>query len=82
MALKMTPEHYDILKNGIAATVTANPEYVTKAVAHGFSTTRIRWDLFWASTFNGQSAELWMTKTLYPYLNDTHIDSALRKIVG
>jgi len=35
---------------------------------------RARWDALWASCFP--------TKKLYCYLNDSHIDTALRKIVG
>jgi len=35
---------------------------------------RLRWDLFHATKHG--------TRELYTYLNDTHIDSALRKIVA
>ena len=37
---------------------------------------RIRWDWLW-----GTGLSSWVSVTLYPYLNNTHIDMALKSIV-
>ena len=45
----------------------------------GLSEERFRWDVFWALHADTRGA--WMME-VYRYLNDTNIDTALKKIVG
>lgn len=45
-------------------------------VAAGLSDKRYRWDLTYAAGLTP-----WICDTLYPYCNDDHIDTALRRIV-
>lgn len=41
---------------------------------------RYRWDLFWLGLRNSNNTNF-LTKVLYSYLNDEHIDSALKYVV-
>ena len=42
---------------------------------------RFRWDLLHCCTRLGLLPITWVCDELYPYLNDDHIDTALRRIV-
>ena len=44
-----------------------------------FSDKRVRWDYFHAA---GKLALSFLCDTLYKYMNDTHMDTALKAIVG
>ena len=72
--MKMRTEHRDTLRDTIAPIDT--PERRADYVKQGFSSMRYRWDLLYAA-----QASNWICSTLYPYLNDGHIDTALRSIV-
>ena len=41
---------------------------------------RYRWDLFWQGLRNSNNTDF-LTKVLYSYLNDAHIDNALKYVV-
>ena len=73
--MKMLPAHYE----HIASTVEANMSMVplSQYTDQGYSAKRYRWDLTYASGLTK-----WICDTLYPYLNDTHIDTALRHITN
>ena len=77
--MKMTPEHYAILEKAIRATEQRFPDARAIYAANGWSAKRYRWDLLWAS--NELQEAQFVQKCLYPYINDEHIDSALRRIV-
>jgi len=70
--MKMHPEHLAFLKNAIAPKDTP----ARRAAYQGLTSKRYRWDLLWSSALS-----IWVSDNLYPYLNDTHIDTALRTIV-
>ena len=80
--MKMKSEHYQALKTAIAAVLEAYPElpdrYRNGQYPNADRTKdlnrRFRWDLFWAAKhrFN---IDVW------DYLNDSHLDTALRRIV-
>lgn len=72
--MKMRPEHLDTLRDIIAPLDT--PERRADYVKQGLSSKRYRWDLLYAARVSN-----WICSTLYPYLNDSHIDTALRSIV-
>ena len=80
--MKMRPEHIQTLRAHIAPLDT--PERRARYAAGDFPRAagtkdvnlRYRWDLLWAAAPSG-----WVAKELYPYLNDEHIDTALRRLV-
>lgn len=72
--MKMRPEHLAKLKAAITPLDTE--ERRADYVKQGFSSMRYRWDLLYAA-----QASNWICTMLYPYLNDTHIDTALRSII-
>jgi hypothetical protein len=71
--MKMRTEHYERLRKSILANSKAPclPEYLAK----GLTEKRWRWDLLWATV-----SSQWICDNLYPYLNDDHIDTALKAI--
>lgn len=82
--MKIKPEHYAELKSKIASFVDANREAV---LAHRKSLKsdgrvrdldmRFRWDVSHAA-----GVTPWACEALYPYMNDDHIDTALRHVVA
>jgi hypothetical protein len=74
--LKIKPEHYELLKKVFEAGKALVPSKEAYREA-GMSDKRWRWDAMWAG--KKVAGELpW--GELYKYLNDDHIDSALRQI--
>lgn len=78
--MKMKSEHYDLLDEKITHYLKGHPSVtVEDHIRRGWTARRWRWDVMWASiTTHGQSDKLMFF--LYGYLNDSHIDTALRKI--
>jgi hypothetical protein len=72
--MKMTSEDYENLKLEIIDTLNENPQMWAEYKKIGLSHKRYRWDLLWLSGFDITS--------LYHYLNDDHIDTALRRLLG
>ncbi len=79
--MKMKAEHVGKIQNAIKA---LSPETVAAIKARAAAdprvkdlAKRIRWDLF-----NATGLLDWTCHELYAYLNDTHIDTALRAIVA
>ena len=73
--MKMRPEHYEQLRELIQLLLLAQPEVsVETYLEQDMTTERFRWDVLHASGFN--------TRALYDYLDDAHIDAALRRITG
>ena len=74
--MKMSKEHYATLKEAVIKADTDYP-YLREMAARGdISAKQFRWDLLYFS----RSSD-WICRNLYPYLDDTHIDTALRKIL-
>ena len=62
--MKITPDDYQSLSDAVAPIMRRH---------HNIGwTERARWDALWASKFP--------VNTLYHYLNDDHVDTALRRI--
>lgn len=72
--MKMTKDHYDELKRHVGWFF--NPDNYSYYQEKGFSDMRFCWDAIQASDL-----DFWVCHYLYPYLNDNHIDTALRKIM-
>jgi hypothetical protein len=72
--MKIKPEHLKHIESAVSAldTPQARAAYQDKGLSH----MRYRWDLAHAAGLTP-----WFSSELYPYLNDDHIDTALRKVV-
>lgn len=77
--MKITPEHMATLRGFIEPVIARVPIAGYRASNPTFSDKRVRWDYFHGA---GQPALRFLCDTLYPYMNDTHMDTALRAIVG
>ncbi len=79
--MKITAEHFAQLA------AMLNPLDTTERRAHykaqGLTDKRYRWDLTYAAGHanNPESCTRFICDTLYSYMNDVHIDTALRSIV-
>ena len=76
---KMTPEHFEILRLASLAWLERHP--LRHYVALGLSDERHRWDMFWHACEHSKKLHGCFCADLYEYLNDSHIDTALRYIV-
>lgn len=80
--MKMTKTHYETLRVLIESKLAQHPDVPSRYANGEFPRAdsvkdlnkRMRWDLFWASTDLGFRDEL-------RYLQNSHIDTALRRIV-
>jgi len=79
--MKITTEHYSYLLSEIDTLLdihnldveTVKKDYEQK----GLSMQRMRWDLVYHAKLTK-----WICDNLYSYLNDNHIDTALRRITN
>lgn len=77
--MKITPSHYCLLRDSIlplAPRFPAHREFLKSEGKAKDIEKRLRWDAFRASGYAGILSEL------YAYINDTHIDTALRSVVS
>lgn len=81
--MKINDEHYHILFNAfesIASKIEDHKQVVIKENRAKDIDKRVRWDALFALSRTSALPESFIT-TLYTYLNDTHIDTALRKVM-
>lgn len=72
--MKMQPQHLEHMR---AAIVNFDTEFHrSRYAAAGLSTRRYQWDLVRAAGLMP-----WLCDTLYTYLNDDHIQTALNKLI-
>lgn len=77
--MKMLPEHYAFLKSAILPfkhKITAHRAFIVKQGRSNDIEMRLRWDLFHAANIGA-----WYNANL-DYLNDNHVDTALRSIMN
>ena len=82
--MKIKPEHFEHMQSAIEEVLAAEPSLPERYRAGDFPgaertrdvNVRFRWDMV---RFAGLTK--WICDTLYPYANDDHIDTALRRIV-
>ena len=72
--MKIKTEHFEELKSAL---LVISPTVKTRYKNEGLPNERYRWDCFWHVCDN----QLFDPIKLYTYLNDSHIDTALRKIL-
>ena len=85
--MKIKPEHYDELKQAIERVQSEYPSHSLESyISAGLTPMRFRWDLLWTAIklgyFQLGDGVGVPGCPLYAYLNDTHIDTALRRITG
>ena len=76
--MRMIQDDYDALNTAIKAMIAKYPNSHDNYLAHGKTARRWRWDCFHAACDEGRI----VSYRLYAYLNDDHIDTALRQITG
>lgn len=74
--MKMRHDDFEQLRSGIKAVMDDYPESRGNYIKAGRTDRRWRWDLFHAAC----DRKLVNSYSLYCYLNDDHIDTALRSI--
>jgi len=77
--MKIKQEHYNFMKQAIAPNapkIAAHRQFIVNEGKSKDVDMRLRWDLLYYANLNP-----WACRNLYPYLNDTHIDTALKSIV-
>ena len=79
--MKITPEHYEFIKSAIRNkfTVSVVNDHRTFIENEGKAKDidkRLRWDLLRLAVTSA-----WICATVYKYADDTHLDTALKKIV-
>ena len=75
--MKMTNEHFAYLEKKIKEVINENPDMYDQYMSEGLNHMRYNWDLLWMADLT-----TFTCNDLYEYLNDTHINTALRKITG
>ncbi len=77
--MKITPKDLDTLKKFIQPVMERIPVAEYRAANPQFSDRRVRWDYFHGA---GNDALRFLCDHLYKYMNDTHMDTALKAVVG
>ena len=74
--MKIKPEHFEQIKTAIAKVIENQGDRSQAYRKEGFTPMRYRWDLLRASAITPS----WVVDNIYPYANDDHMDTVLRKI--
>lgn len=77
--MKIKPTHFLTLEKAMTQAMLRFPNSYQEYQDRGFSEKRWRWDLFWYCSKHILPT-LFLMDEVYPYANDDHIDTALRKI--
>lgn len=80
--MKIEPRDYNFIRAAMRASAKKYPNSYDQYMRQGLSEMRYRWDLFWSTGIKiGDGKGVRGDINLHAYLNDDHIDTALRKIV-
>lgn len=80
--MKIQPDHYRTLCHAIYRSQQGMETLEEYTEQHGLTAKRWRWDLLWRAKRVGFLPERFIEDQLYSYVNDDHIDTALRRITG
>jgi hypothetical protein len=78
--MKIIPDHYAHMKSAIEPLAGQIEERRAAIVEEGRAKDvemRLRWDLMYAAGLTR-----WLCDVIYPYADDTHVDTALRRIIS
>ncbi|MBV1882154.1 MAG: hypothetical protein KUG82_10995 [Pseudomonadales bacterium] len=79
--MKITPEDYAILEIAVKRTIARTGLSLDNYVSLGLTAKRYRWDMLKQTNITiGDGINIIGDVDIYAYANDTHIDTALRKI--
>ena len=78
--MKMTTEHFTILEAAMNKSMQEGA--MLPFDTSEWTNMRFRWQWMHETKIDGQRSSAWVCDHLYPYLNDDHIDTALRRIAG
>ena len=79
--MKITPEDYAILESAVKRTIARTGLSLDNYVSLGLTAKRYRWDMLEQTKLTiGDGVNVIGDVDIYAYANDTHIDTALRKI--
>ena len=76
--MKIRQEHYKILLNGLRGILPRLQQGQPAYVEEGLTPKRFRWDALYATKLRVSSERNECELPLYDYMNDDHIDTALR----
>lgn len=81
--MKMHPDHFAKIKTACLEVLKANPNAAQDYKNAGLSDKRFNFDIFRAAKIDGKPSLRFMCDVLYPAgLNDVHIGTALKAIMG
>ncbi len=81
--MKIQDAHYQKLETACKEVLAAHPAITVEAyAAQGLSAMRFNFDVLWACKIDGKTGNAWICSELYPYMNDEHIGTALKRIMG
>jgi hypothetical protein len=80
--MKIDSKHYQQLCHAIYRSQQGMETLAEYTEQHGLTAKRWRWDLLWRAKRVGYLPDRFIEDTIYSYANDTHIDTALRRITG
>lgn len=78
----MTTEHFEKIQKGMSDAFEKHPDCIARYASLGLSDVRLAWDLYHISLVDGMTSLNFTCKVLYDYLNDSHIQTALLKILS
>lgn len=82
--MKIKQEHREILEQ--AYRDLANEQDLSalhdRYRERGYSDMRYRWDIFCKMQVDGEHANGWACRHIYPYANDNNVDTVLKQLTG
>ena len=81
--MKIKSEDFKVLQDAMQETINKHPNAKGVYKGQGLTKTRYAWDMLHYTEIDGyNSSTQFICDRLYKYLNDTHINTALFKIIG
>ena len=76
--MKIQPAHFTYVEKAIRGAISDKPldELQARYRTQKLTPKRFRWDALYAATLSH-----WICDNLYPYMNDDHLDTALRQVM-
>ena len=81
--MKINPDHYTTMYECIQYAREHDIRMMKLELdSEGLTDKRVRWDILRHTLIEGKPGITWICDNLYSYLDDSHIDTALRSITG
>lgn len=82
MKMKMTTERYTFLRDAVLELAKDRPLAAASYSVDGLTAERFRWDVLWCLRKQNDGLRSFVSDCYDDGMNDTHIDTALRRAVG